>query len=162
MPVTDPADGYALALEEARRALDEQERAVAHLSTRAGMLLSTAAIVTSLLGGPVVARGALGIAAWAAIVAFVGLGATAISMLRPRRQLEFALHPIGLISAYLDPATCDTLPSDQLRRELAMHMGDSIDRNEEELTAMATSFNTASVLLAIEIVAWIVSIATGS
>lgn len=63
MPSNDDADGYALALEEARRALDEQERTIAQLSVRAGMLLSGAAVATSLLGGPVLARGVLDVAA---------------------------------------------------------------------------------------------------
>src|SRR5215207_6678216 len=87
VPTTEPlADGYAIALEEARRALEEQERAVAQLSTRAGLLISAAAVVTSLLGGPVLARGALDLAAWIATAAFMGLAAAALSILRPRRD----------------------------------------------------------------------------
>jgi hypothetical protein len=159
MPVTDAADGYALALDEARRALDEQERAVAHLSTRAGMLLSAAAVVTSLLGGPVLARGSLDVAAWVAVAAFVAHGVTAVSVLRPRRSFEFAYHPAGLIAEYIEPVTREPLAAGRLHRELALQMCGSIDRNRVELEAMATSFTASGVLLAIEILAWVVSIA---
>ncbi len=96
------AIGYAIALEEARRALDEQERAVAQLSTRAGLLISAAAVVTSLLGGPVLARDALDLASWIAIAAFVGVAAAVLAILSPRRDWELALHPALLIGDYLE------------------------------------------------------------
>lgn len=155
------ADGYALALEEARRALDEQERAVGGLSARAGMLLSAAAIVTSLLGGPVLARGSLDVAAWIALAAFVALGASILSVLRPRRDWEFAFDPARLVGEYLEPSSGRPLAHARIVREIALHMRTSIDRNQRELDDMATAFNTASVLLAMEIVAWVVSIALG-
>jgi hypothetical protein len=44
-------DAYRLAYEEARRALDEQERAVVELRSRAGQLIAAAAITTSFFGG---------------------------------------------------------------------------------------------------------------
>lgn len=160
MPPTEPvADGYAIALEEARRALDEQERAVAQLSTRAGLLISAAAVVTSLLGGPVLARGALDLASWVAIAAFVGTATAALSILRPRRDCEFALHPAALIGDYLETSSTEHLTLDDLRRNLALNMGVSVTRNERELESLVTTFNIGSVLLAIEILAWVVSIA---
>lgn len=42
---------YQLAYEEARRAPDEQERAVVELRSRAGQLVAAAAITTSFFGG---------------------------------------------------------------------------------------------------------------
>ncbi|MGN6188382.1 MAG: hypothetical protein ACTHOE_05750 [Conexibacter sp.] len=159
-PVDRAADGYALALDEARRALDEQERAVAQLSTRAGLLISAAAIVTSFLGGPVLARDALDVAGWIAIAAFVGLTIAALTILRPRRDFEFGLHPGVLIGSYLETATTETPSSYGLRRELALNMGESMTRNEAELARMMTTFNIGSVFLAIEIFGWVVSIAT--
>lgn len=44
-------EGYALAYEEAKRALEEQERVVAELRSRAGVLIGAAAITTSFFGG---------------------------------------------------------------------------------------------------------------
>jgi hypothetical protein len=155
------ADGYVLALEEARRALDEQERAVAQLSTRAGLLISAAAIVTSFLGGPVVARNALDLAAWIAIGAFVGLAVATVAVLRPRRDVEVALHPGLLIGNYVEVRPGEPRAAHLLRRELALHLGGSVTRNEEALELMMTTFNIGSVLLAIEIFAWVASIVTG-
>jgi hypothetical protein len=160
VPSTEPrADGYAIALEEARRALDEQERAVAQLSTRAGLLISAAAVVTSLLGGPILARGALDVASWVAIAAFVGVAAAVLAILSPRRDWEFALHPALLIGDYVERTPPAPVP---LQRELALSIGVSITRNQRALDRMMTTFNIGSVLLAIEILAWVVSIATGA
>ncbi|HKG38617.1 MAG TPA: hypothetical protein VKB25_06475 [Conexibacter sp.] len=160
MPIAEPiADGYAIALEEARRALDEQERAVAQLSTRAGLLISAAAVVTSLLGGPVLAHAAFDIASWVAIAAFVGVAATVLAILSPRREWEFAIHPALLIGDYVERTPSPPAP---LRRELALTMGASITHNRRALDRMMTTFNTGSVFLAIEILAWVVSIATSA
>jgi hypothetical protein len=83
-----------------------------------------------------------------------------LSILRPRRDWEFALHPAALIGDYLEtPSTKHSAPGD-LRRELALNMGASVTRNEGELDRIMTTFNIGSVLLAIEILAWVVSIAT--
>jgi len=160
MSRTEPlADGYAIALEEARRALDEQERAVAHLSTRAGLVVSAAALVTSLLGAPVLAHGALDVAAWIAIAAFAGVAAAVLAILSPRREWEFALHPALLIGDHVERTPPASTP---LQRELALTMGASITRNRRALDRMMTTFNIGSVFLAIEILAWVVSIATGA
>jgi hypothetical protein len=147
-----PADGYFLALEEARRALDAQERTVAQLTTRAGLLMSIAAIVTSFLGGPVLAHGALDLAAWIAIAAFVGLSAAVLKILWPRHDWEFAVHPASLPT---------NRPYGELTRGLTVYLTASITRNEAELDRMMTTLNTGSVCLAIQIVAWVVSVATG-
>jgi hypothetical protein len=158
MPSAEPAaDGYAVALDEARRALDQQERAVAQLSTRAGFLISAAAVVTSVLGGPALAHTNVDAAAWGAIGAFVALTGAVLAVLRPRQTWEFALHPAPLIEVLVDSASGPG-PLD-LRRELALHMGASIDHNAREIGTLTKTFHIASVLLAVEIVAWVVSIA---
>lgn len=159
MPTIDAtADGYALALEEARRALDEQERAVAHLSTRAGMMLSAGAIVTSFLGGPVLARGDLGPATWIALAAFAAHGVATLSILRPRHEWQFALLPAPLIAEYVEPIEHAPPPAHGIRRDIALHMGDSAEQNQRMLEELAKGFNTTYVLLAIEVLAWIVAI----
>lgn len=159
MPTTEPlADGYVVALDEARRVLDQQERAVAQLSTRAGLLISAAAVVTSVLGGPALAHAKVDAAAWGAIGAFVALTGAVLAVLRPRQTWEFALHPAPLIEVLLDSASGPG-PLD-LRRELSLHMGASIDHNAREIGTLTKAFHIASVLLAVEIVAWVVSIAT--
>jgi hypothetical protein len=150
--VEEPADGSTLALEEARRALDAQERTVAQLTTRAGLLISTAAIVTSFLGGPALARGALDPPAWIAVAAFVGLSVAVLKILWPRRDWEFAMHSAFLLA---------NRPLADFVRELTVYLSASITRNDAELDRMMTTLNIGSVCLAIQILAWVVSIATG-
>jgi hypothetical protein len=160
MPASDHAtDGYALALEEARRALDEQERAVAGLSTRAGTLLSAAAIATSFLGGAALSRGEPDVVSWIAIATFVAFCATTLSIVKPPREWMFAMRPALVIRAFVEPLA---LPSRHpIRRDMALHMDAGLQRNARQFKRMVTRFHMASVLLTIEIVAWVASIATG-
>lgn len=156
MPPT--ADGYALALEEARRALDEQERAVAGLSSRAGTLLSAGAIATSFLGGVALSRGVVSVASWIAIAMFVAFCSTTLSILKPPREWKFALRPGFVIRAFVEPLAA---PSPHpLRRDLALHMDRGLAQNARQFKRMATAFHIASGLLTIEIVAWVAAIAT--
>jgi hypothetical protein len=76
----DPA-GYALAYDEAKRALDEQERVVAELRSRAGTLIAAAAITTSFLGGRILSSHHLHPLAWAAIGCFAFVGITLLVLL---------------------------------------------------------------------------------
>lgn len=159
VPTADAtADGYALALEEARRALDEQERTVAHLSTRAGILLSSGAIVTSLLGAPVLARGHVGPTAWTALAAFLAHGVATLSILRPRDEWQFSIDPASLLTQHVNPVDRPPTPAPEIRHEMALHMGGSADRNRRKLRTLTKAFNIASVLLAIEVLAWVVTI----
>ena len=154
------SQGYALALEEARRTLDEQERAVAQLSVRAGMLLSAAAITTSFLGAPVLAHGDMRPATALALVAFMAHGATTLPILRPRHEWQFSMHPAPLMALHVEPIDRAPAPPHRIQRELALHMGASADRNRRTLDALTKAFNIASLLLAVEGVAWVVAIVT--
>ncbi|HEX5857669.1 MAG TPA: hypothetical protein VFY91_06130, partial [Microbacterium sp.] len=58
------APAYELAYEEARRALDGQERALGAVRTRAGVVLSAAAIVTSFLGGQALSASGFDTLSW--------------------------------------------------------------------------------------------------
>ena len=124
---------------------------------RSGLLISAAAIVTSFLGGPVLARGDIDLAAWLAIAAFVAVTGAVLAILRPRRTLEFSLHPIPLVKRLVEAPNASHPVG--LRREMALHMGRSIDRNSREINAMMTMFHIASLLLAVEIGAWVASLA---
>lgn len=148
--------GYALALEEGRRTLDEQERAVAEIRSRAGTLLSAAAIATSFLGSPLLTHGP-NVATWIAIGAFVGLTIATLRVLWPRHAWEFAIQPSKLISVYLE-RDLKALSMPLIQREVALHMDASVSRNQSELDLLIGAFRIAAVLLAIEIVACVVSI----
>jgi hypothetical protein len=84
----DAAATYALALNEAGRALDGQERSVNELRSRAGVLIAAAAITTSCFGARAVTHD-LSVAAWFAVVAFA---LTDVPASLPRIHRDLALH----------------------------------------------------------------------
>jgi hypothetical protein len=163
MPSAEPAaDGYVLALEEARRALDEQERAVAELRARAGTLISAATIATSFLGAPLVAGDHLGPASAVAVGAFVLQSLATLTLLWSRWEFEFALNPALIIARYVEPIAGKPAPLLRLRRELALHMDAGAELNRTSIARMTTIFRTSCVLLTTEIVAWVVAILFGA
>jgi hypothetical protein len=89
---SDLAQGYELAYSEARRALDDQERAVTELRSRAGALIAAAAIATSFFGGQVLARNGLVVSAGVVIACFTALAfATAVAWASVRRAWPVAV-----------------------------------------------------------------------
>lgn len=157
-----PPEGYALALEEARRALDEQERAVVGLSARAGTLIGSAAITTSFFGGLVLKNHDLDAVTWVAIGAFVALGISMLLVIWPWRRWEFSVGPARFIATYLEPADGAPLTLPLIQRDLALHMGMSAELNNTQLRILAIVFRTGGILLMIEVVAWVVAIADGA
>jgi hypothetical protein len=156
--VIEPGGAYKLAYEEAVRALSQQETALDNFRTRAGIVLSAAAIATSFLGGEALADNHLGVWSWVAIALFAGVGTFTITMLWPRKDWEFAAQPRRLIATYVE--TDHPLALDEIHRDLALHMEDSYEENARRLQRLMLAFRWASILLAAEVAAWIVDIAT--
>jgi len=84
------AKSYELAFEEAGRALDAQERAVNELRSRAGVLIAAAAITTSFFGSRAIAGGDLSGWVWVALVAFIAVGGSVLTVLWPRTDWSFS------------------------------------------------------------------------
>jgi hypothetical protein len=76
---------YKLAYEEAVRALSQQQGIIDSFRTRAGLLLSTAAITTSFLGAQALDNGGSGLATWFALASFTGAAVVSLGILWPRR-----------------------------------------------------------------------------
>ena len=77
-----------MAFTEARRALEDQERAVNELRTRSGVLIAAAAITTSFFGGAVIADGDLGASGWVAVSFLFVVGASVLVLI----HRDLALH----------------------------------------------------------------------
>lgn len=120
-PAPDPA-AYNLAYEEAKRALEEQERAVSELRSRAGQLIAAAAITTSFFGGRAIGSH-VHLASWVAIGCFIGLSLSVLAILWHRRDWEFALSPAQLITTYIEPTDDPPVDLPTIHRDLALHMG---------------------------------------
>jgi hypothetical protein len=97
---------------------------------------------------------------WLAVLGFVGLSASTLLILWPRRDWEFAAIPRRLISIYIE--TENPLSVERIHRDLALHMQDSYDMNEARLERLIVYFRLAVVLLTAEVLAWVIDIASRS
>jgi hypothetical protein len=142
---------YEVAYEEAVRALSDQRAVIDSLRTRAGLLLSAAAITTSFLGAQALGTGQSSAFSWLALAAFVGLAVISLAILWPRRW-EFATDQRDLIRSYIDAEV--SAPIELLHRELSLHMDDSYLESWEGFGQLAALFQLASGLLVIEVTLW--------
>jgi hypothetical protein len=150
----DPG-AYQLAYDEAKRALDEQERAVVELRSRAGQLIAGAAIATSFFGGQAL-RHHLHPMGWVAVGCFVALSLAVLVILWPRRDWEFNLSPAQFINIYVEPEDTEPLDLPSIHRDLALHMGNSAALNRKQLRWLTSAFRVGAVLLVAEVIAWVI------
>lgn len=148
---------YRVAYDEAVRALSEQQGVIDSFRTRAGLVLSAAAITTSFLGAQALEGGSSPWTAWLALVAFVGVALVSLGILWPRRW-EFTANPRDVIRTYIESE--EPAPIDELHRDLSLHMHDSYSVNRQGLEQLAVFFQIACGLLALEVVLWIIAIAS--
>jgi hypothetical protein len=150
---------YKVAYDEAVRALSEQQGFVDSLRNRAGLLLTAAAITTSFLGTQVLHRGDFGLFAWLALAGFVAVAAASLAVLWPRRW-EVTTSSRDVITHYVESA--EPAPVEDLHQDLSLHMHGSFLANSEDLAKLVVLLQVASVLLAVEVVLWIIAVAMNS
>jgi hypothetical protein len=150
---------YKVAYDEAVRALSEQRDAIDSFRTRAGLLLSAAAITTSFLGAQALEGGDSSFFSWPALLCFVFVASFTLAILWPRKW-EFTADPLGVIESYIDAA--EPVRSEHLHRDLALDMQGSYLENRIELEKLVVFFQVANVLLAVEVVLWIIAIASAN
>jgi hypothetical protein len=149
---------YELAYDEARRALDAQERVVSELRTRAGILIAAAAITTSLFGGRALSSGDVGIAAWMAIGCFGVVGISVLAVLWPRTDWSFTINARRMIAIYLESVD-GPLPLPQIHRDLALHMSAANVANARQHATLVIVFRLGAVSLIGEVAAWVFHLA---
>jgi hypothetical protein len=152
-----PPEGYQLAFDEGVRGLARQEVQLDAMRSRAGVLLSAAAIATSFLGGQALADHRPRIWTWLAIASFAGLAISALVILWPRRDWAFSASPGLIVSPYLERDAAWPLPA--IHRELALHMDQAYELNRSRLDHIIWAFRAASALLALEVGLWVVNLA---
>jgi hypothetical protein len=155
--VDETADAYRLAYDEAVRTLSQQEGVMEAFRTRAGVLLSAAAVTTSFLGAQALHTRYAGLAIWLALACFAGLSGSVLAMLLPSRA-EFAANPKRVIAAYIE--TDRPLSMTEIHRDLAFHMEASHADNNLLLKRLAAAFRLACGLMAAEVALWIVALAS--
>jgi len=92
---------YRVAYDEAVRALSEQQSVTDSFRTRAGLVLSAAAITTSFLGAHALEGGASPWAAWLALAVFVSVAIVSLAILW-RQRWEFTANPRDVIQTYIE------------------------------------------------------------
>jgi len=159
-PVPGAPAVYELIFIEARRALDDQEAALADARSRTGVLLSAAAIATSFLGGQALKDGSASGWTWVALVLFCLVAGLSLFVLWPARRWSFSLDPAAAIAGYAESA--DPPAIEQVHRDFALYMGSTYDAQEPQLERLLTVFRLATLGLAAEVVAWFGDLALAS
>jgi hypothetical protein len=147
-----------LAFEQAARALVQQQQLLDSLRSRAGTMLSGAAISTSFLGSQALSTGSLRTTTWVAIACFIVVGLTSTAILWPRLAIETATRPLvvgGPHAADLDQLS---LASTLLR--LVDHLHASYARNEPDIARIATHLRAGTIFLTLEVVWWVADLAS--
>jgi hypothetical protein len=148
---------YKVAYNEAVRALSEQQAAIESVRARAGLLLSIAALTTSVLGAPALQGGGPGIFSWLALLSFAVIAGASIAIFWPH-DWEFVASPRSVVEAYAGSA--EAVPAEHLYRDLSLRMHGSVISNHQGLQSLAALFQVASALLTLEVVLWVAAIAT--
>jgi hypothetical protein len=146
---------YKVAYEETVRALSEQQMAIDSLRSRAGLLLSAAAITTSFLGSQALKGGDMGPVSLLALTTFIALAAVSLGILSPRKW-ELAADPGGLIDRLATEGHCPLI--EDLHRDLSLKMRSSYVEGWAALGTLSTFLQLASVLLVVEVVLWTIAI----
>jgi hypothetical protein len=144
-------DRLTLVYDESARGVKQQLEALNNLRTRTGALISAATISTSFLGGQALSdhRG-LRTEGVLAIAAFVAVAVCVVIVLFPKRRWYFEFSPNALLGAEYQ-----TLNINALHARLARDNEDFFDRNEKKLRFLLGVFALGSVLLIVEIGAWL-------
>jgi hypothetical protein len=156
MDASDDDARSAFVYQEALRGLLQQQAAVESLHARAGTLIFAASFASSLLGARALEDG-VDAWDWVALALLVGIGALAVYLLWPYYNLTFRFDPKDLLARYVDVA--EPLPMATIHRELAGRIDTDWHRNGRIVRRLREALQVALILLLLEIVAWLVSIA---
>jgi preprotein translocase subunit SecG len=147
---------YTLALEEARRSMDQQMADLAGIRARATTLLGVAGLSASFLGGLALRDDpALSRYTWVAIGAFIAVTGVCLAILWPR-AFRASRDPAKLVAW----AELDDTSSDQMDRDLALWIGKQYDGNVNTLNRLMWLYCGAVVVLLIEIAALVLDLRT--
>jgi hypothetical protein len=157
--------GYEIAFDASREALAQQQASLDNLRTRAGMVLSGASIATAFLGAQALKlpkeRPELWLDGWewVATSSFVLGALIAIALLWPIKGWMFALGAKELIGGYVEGDRDYTVP--EIQRNLALHLENHFDANQRKMRRLYRWLRISCLLLAVQVVAWILDLTTG-
>jgi hypothetical protein len=138
------------------RALGDQRTRIEGFRVRAGLLLSSAAVTTSFLAGQALRGGQANVFAWLALLEFAAVAALSLAILSPsRREIAAESHRRREDRGGVHQASVDAI-----HRAVISHLRSMYSDNSSRLIRLAVLFQLASLLLTIEVLCWVVAIAT--
>jgi hypothetical protein len=154
----------AFAYEQATKTVTDQASALEELRSRAGTLLSTAALATSFLGGLTlvapaineagVFRGArIGGWAWGAISAFLVVAGLTLTILWPYTW-RFTIDPVAAVKS----AEAEGMDLDELKWDLALYQQANWIDNDKKLAWLYRVYHVGIIALVLEITFWVLDI----
>jgi hypothetical protein len=148
----------AFVYQEALRGLLQQQAAVESLHNRAATLVFAASFASSLLGSRALANG-VGGWDWLAISLLLVIGALTVALLWPYYNLTFRFDPEELLTTYVD--TEQPVSMNDIHRRLALRIKADWQRNGRIVRRLRELLQIALVALLADILAWMLSIASG-
>jgi len=146
----------AFVYQEALRGLLQQQAAVESLHNRAATLVFAASFASSLLGGRALTDG-VGFWDWTGMVLLLVIGALTVLLLWPYYNLSFRFDAAELLADYVDAAAPQSMS--MMHRALALRITADWHNNGRIIRRMREAFQLALVLLVLEILVWMFSIA---
>jgi hypothetical protein len=154
MAETDPRVEFVY--QESLRGLLQQQAAVESLHNRAGTLIFAASFASSLLGAKALADG-LNALDWTAVGLLAAIGALTVIMLWPYYNMSFRFDAADLLRDYVDAEPPATMT--EMHRALALQIKENFHRNGRIVRRMREAFQLALILLVVNILVWLASIA---
>jgi hypothetical protein len=154
MIAEDPRLAFIYA--EALRSLQVQLTNLESLHARGATLIFAASFASSLLGSQALSNG-LGAFDWLALTLLVGVFLLAIVILWPYYNVHFRFDIQELLGQYIDGPRSVSLS--EMQRQLALKLKTYMESNGRLIRRTRQALQLASILLLLEIVAWLLSIA---
>jgi len=154
MIAEDPRLAFIYA--EALRSLQVQLNNLESLHARGATLIFATSFASSLLGSQALANG-LGAFDWLALTLLVGIALLATVILWPYYNVHFRFDVEELLGHYIDgprPASIS-----EMQRELALKLKTYMESNGRLIRRTRLALQLAFILLLVEIIVWLVSIA---
>jgi hypothetical protein len=147
-----------LALEEARRAVDQQVDAVDEVRSRASAVTVSAALVISFLGGQALEQSGWTVFSGLALCAFLATLALCAAIAWPRDSWQFRVDPTILLEDFGDGQERHITPGRHLAESLAHAAAD----NEPRLQRLYLYYRLCLGGLALQAACWSLQLASHS
>jgi hypothetical protein len=159
MEADTQAAQYEIAYREAVRAIEHQDASLDELRSRAGVLIAATAIVTSFLGGQALDDADATCLSWIAMAFFAGAVIATGVVLLPVKGWRFVMEADRIVGDYIESSE-GPLSAGKTYRELALRYAANHQTNEPKLERLQWAFRLGIGLLAMEVLFWILDLAT--